>query len=528
MTNHAELKRRIRARMLKTGESYTAARVQILKEQARNFGESSRTAKRVTQAGDRPNDSGRPQIRVITEPRHEFMSILARLAEYPHSDAKGAYAELVERHFGPFRRHAAVRYLKFLRQERGFSYWFLSSYAVGLKDLRQFESVASVEPPEWAKAATWSRTEIEELRTYLRDFAVRADALAFLELHAEFYRAAGERLEAVIDTSMLAHWLRWFHGAGEELHFSVTPAPLQRLEYFPVALTYPSELEGQLAVISSFGPSDERGLPTFDHSADLMLVEIFCRLRINAEISIHEEPLRRVSEQVFAEADPDLALEPGRWHSMMAHAVTSAVVDLYVRSRDGHEAAGRWLARNNEDATLHWIRPLADSFLDFVNHRDRYQTLGDFMPEVVACFEEHSRRLSTPEFRHQVDEYRAQQVAKGPKVVAFDPPNGAIDVDSGLNRITIAFDREMSRRGLAIVTVPNQRCPDIGDDIAYDESSRVLSIPVQLEADTEYAFRLNAGQFVGFQDLAGVPLASTYYSFSTGSRRVPDGSVEAR
>lgn len=514
MTNHRYLKALIRLRMAKTGEAYTTARGHVLRERAARFGErATPTEADASIAAVAQGTSA--WLSVIVEPRFELMAILARLAEYPeYVDVKTNYATHVDQYFAPFRQHAAVEYLKFLRQSRGFDAERLLEFTVKLRDTVEFDSKEPFAPSAGINRGTLRSREIETLREHLRTFVRRSSASDYLSLHAETYREATRRLDAAIDTRKLADWLVWFHGPTTQPRFFLIPSLLSGHANVTASCGLSSEHQAFYGVISSHGGFDEQGVPTYRSPPELEIVELLSELRIRYEVAAHENPLRSNSEELFLQNAPHAA-DDEPWHSQMTDSISSAVVAIFVRKHEGALGLKRWLAKCDDDGRRFWIAPLIERFIAFETDRLLYVTLGDFIPSVVDFFSELSKRHRTAEFREALEVRQQAKTAEAPRIFSVSPPIGATDVNPDLTEVIVVFDRKMDRYRYAVCTMGNHCFPDILAEPSFDESATVFSIPVRLRPGTEYGFYLNAGQFTAFFDLDGNALFSTPCTFKT-------------
>jgi hypothetical protein len=94
------------------------------------------------------------------------------------------------------------------------------------------------------------------------------------------------------------------------------------------------------------------------------------------------------------------------------------------------------------------------------------------------------------------------------------PANGARDVDPNLPAIVITFDRPMIKGNLAVMRLDLGPLPFAGKS-AFDDSGKVLTIPVKLKPQTEYRFGLNGADFLVMRDEQGNPLAPVVVTFQT-------------
>src|SRR6185503_19428390 len=100
---------------------------------------------------------------------------------------------------------------------------------------------------------------------------------------------------------------------------------------------------------------------------------------------------------------------------------------------------------------------------------------------------------------------QAELDAKRPKIVSIAPANDASDVDPGLDKIQVVFDRPM-RDGSWSMCGSGPNYPETVGKHRYNAQKTIWTIPVKLKPNWEYEFSLNAARFQGFQSEAGVPL----------------------
>ncbi len=120
-----------------------------------------------------------------------------------------------------------------------------------------------------------------------------------------------------------------------------------------------------------------------------------------------------------------------------------------------------------------------------------------------------------------------------PSVVAFDPQNGAIDVDPSRTTLSVTFDREMDPDGWAWVIENPTTAPDLGE-AHFDAGDRTNTVAVKLQPGRDYVIWINSTQYSHFRDRAGTAATPVRWTFSTraedaSSREVasPSSSVPA-
>lgn len=101
-----------------------------------------------------------------------------------------------------------------------------------------------------------------------------------------------------------------------------------------------------------------------------------------------------------------------------------------------------------------------------------------------------------------------------PRVVAFDPPDGASDVDPALDRLAVTFDREMGE-GWSWVLETRELFPQTTGAASMSPDRRHAYLPVRLEPGRSYIVWLNSSAFEDFRDTEGRPLPPRRWTFTT-------------
>jgi hypothetical protein len=104
---------------------------------------------------------------------------------------------------------------------------------------------------------------------------------------------------------------------------------------------------------------------------------------------------------------------------------------------------------------------------------------------------------------------------ESPRVVAFEPGQGATQVPPGLVELRVTFDRPM-REGWSWVTEAGKPFPELVGRAFFDPGMQVNVLPVRLEPETTYVIGLNSGPYQDFADAQGRVLEPVRWSFSTG------------
>ena len=92
------------------------------------------------------------------------------------------------------------------------------------------------------------------------------------------------------------------------------------------------------------------------------------------------------------------------------------------------------------------------------------------------------------------------------------PANGAQDVDPNLMEMVITFDRPMVDGSWAIV-VGGPRFPELPGKPRYDETHKVLTVPIKLKPSWSHELWVNRGEFQAFMGANGKRLDSVVVTF---------------
>jgi hypothetical protein len=526
MTSHRDFKAIIRARMAITGQSYTSARVDVLREQVHLFGISQSnlpTSRYASKARVSCRHSiGTPLFSVACDLRYELVAIMGRLAGYGYFNGRGgrqsAYAAQVDAHFSAFKEHPAVKALAWLRENRGFYEWYLLTFGVRLSDVATLNETLPLEAPNWDAAATWTLEDLSDFREKLRDFVVESDLCGFLGRNIDRYAEAARRLRANVDDAKFGNWIRRFLGTEGQLQVILVSALLAQGRRMAAINEFSDGRIELFGFLGPYGDIDELGIPSYGSKLEFQIVEMFCRMRIYAEVSIHEPSLRSASEETFAATWPDVTLDLNQWHSMMSQALMMAMFSQFIRRNSVEISVRQLMHRFHDNHLAFWRQPLAELFEEFEDNRELYPKLGDFMPRVTAFFVDFAAKTRQPDFSQQ-RQLALQSVASiAPKIIRANPPRGATDVDPELSVVTIEFDRRMSGDATSL-PVSNGKFPQLIDQPRFDETNTTYSLRVSLDPETDYAILLCSHNFLGFADDKGNPLIPTTYCFRTGPRR---------
>ncbi|HEX4120193.1 MAG TPA: M56 family metallopeptidase [Verrucomicrobiae bacterium] len=105
-----------------------------------------------------------------------------------------------------------------------------------------------------------------------------------------------------------------------------------------------------------------------------------------------------------------------------------------------------------------------------------------------------------------------------PRLVAYDPPNGAKDVSTATSELRVTFNVTMGRGMSWCMTGDTDhdfpKTPE-GAKSYWTADRQTCVLPVELKPGTTYRISLNAADYINFQSVTGVPLKPVIYTFRT-------------
>jgi tetratricopeptide (TPR) repeat protein len=199
---------------------------------------------------------------------------------------------------------------------------------------------------------------------------------------------------------------------------------------------------------------------------------------------------------------PSLLLEKGLFQERTAGNLDSAIGiyrQILQQEKDDRAVAAHAMYRLGECYAKKGQTALAISTL---------QQLVRKFPSQADVVEQANTRLVA---------LKAKASPTAPPVVLRTVPKSlANDVDPGLTRITVTFDRPMLDENWSW-TGGGERYPKTTGKPSYDPSHRTCSLPVKLEPGKVYWVGINAPGFKSFQSASKVPAAPQAILFATRS-----------
>jgi hypothetical protein len=347
-----------------------------------------------SRAQDSETPVKKPPLRVVVDPRVELMSIIFRLAGNPEygRGKVDSYAKDVEKQFGEFRTHPAVKMAQKLRQRRGVSYDACMNIAVYLSDADKCKERVPLDPRPEELDGRWQIDEAREFLTTIRQFVKDTHFEEFIAAHRTLYETTQSRMKDLLDKEAHLEWFDEFFGPRPGVSFTVVLGLLNGPNNYGARLLTADGQEELYCVLGVWA-TDGKGLPAFDRSMMETVVHEFCHSYANPIIDRHEKDLESAGEKIFPGVEAAMQRQAyGQWKTMMYESLVRACTLRYTLHYDGRLAYMKATFGEKQRQFL-WIGQLAKLLGDYENDRERYRDLEAFAPKIVAFFNDYAEKL---------------------------------------------------------------------------------------------------------------------------------------
>lgn len=450
-------------------------------------------------------------VSVAVDERVELMSIIARLAGnevYNLSTSTSPYAVRVDRHFGPFRGHAAVTAYRAILDGYGASYDAIPALAVHLDGVPTLAERIPFEEDPPRLDERWPAEPARAFLSALRDFAVASDARGFFDSERGFYSECAARYAPGLASARAVEWFDTFLTVKPGAAYKVIPGLLCGGHNYGTGVRFPDGRPEEVLPVLGCSDWDAGGLPVFTPEAVGTYVHELCHSYTNQVVERHLAEFEKGAAAIFPlVADQMSRMAYPTWQIMTNETLVRACVIRYLADRQGPDAAARESARQ-EALGFSWVPAVAVSLERFAAARDRYPTLDEYVPELAKVMEGYAETLAV--------QLKALELAR-PRIVAMVPTNGAVDVDPALTTLVIRFDRPMKAKGYAFVGDPKD-IPAVVSAPQWDDSLTTLTVEVRMTPGRTYHYWLNQAQYMSFRAADGTPLEPVEVTYTVAER----------
>jgi hypothetical protein len=330
----------------------------------------------------------RTNLKVTIDPRVELMGVIFHLAgnpEYNKCKSK-SYMKNLNKHFAGHRNHPAVKMATKLRKTRGVSYDAVMGMAVHIEDINSCREIVPFVPRPETLDGRWRINEAREFLGHCRDFVKVTDFNTFLAKNQSQYYTATARLQQLIDKRANLAWFGEFFGPRDDVDFNLVLSILNGPGNYGCRV----RLKGRTKIYSIIGAwrVDWLGFgnPTFSLNVVGTVVHEFGHSFCNPLVEKYMKDFESFGEKYFPRVEKQMRGQAyGSWGTMMRESLVRACEVRYAMVNDGKERAQQ-VVNYNIGRGFYWTKELSELLGQYEQQRDKYKTLGDFMPEIVKFF----------------------------------------------------------------------------------------------------------------------------------------------
>lgn len=456
------------------------------------------------------------KIKVAVDPRIELVTIVCRLAGYGEYN-RGmiiSYNADIDKYFAPFKDHPAIVLARKLRKTNSIGYDAPMNLAVYMNDSENCSARVPLNPLPKGIDHRWTPKTAISFFEALHKFSKDTDFASFLKSHEELYKIAAKSMDSFIQKKRIPEWLDKYFGKQPGIDFIIVPSLVNGCCNYGSRATLQNGRK-EVYSIAGLGEINKDGFVVFNDDFISIIVHEFIHSYVNPLVDKRIAEFKKSGEKIFPHVKNIMKSQAyATWDIVVYESVVRASCVRYLLAMKGIKAAKNEIEYNKGNGFI-WTGELVELLDKYEKQRDKYPTLDEFMPQIVAFFNAYSERI-TQEMEARAEEERKQMEIlkeKAPKILSIVPENGAMDVDSGLKVITVTFNRPIV--GLAIMQLDSAKHPESAGKPTYDKTRTTLTIPVKLKPDKEYLMGFNHKCCMYFRDDQGNPLMPVVYKFKT-------------
>jgi hypothetical protein len=221
-------------------------------------------------------------------------------------------------------------------------------------------------------------------------FAKDSSFPQFTERHRQLYQSSVARVQTLLKREAHLEWFDAYFGQRPQASFTVALGLLNGGGSYGPHFRAADGRE-ELYCVLGVWKTDPQGLPTFTRDAVGTVVHEFCHSYANGIITRHLPELSAAGKTLYARVAGQMRSQAyGTPKTMLYESLVRACTVRYVRRYEGEEAARRAVEAQKGKGFL-WMQEMSDLLGQYEAHRERYPTLEDFSPRLVAFFAESAK-----------------------------------------------------------------------------------------------------------------------------------------
>ncbi|MFK7783223.1 DUF4932 domain-containing protein [Psychroserpens sp.] len=335
---------------------------------------------------------------ILNEPkvdrRVELLSIVFRLADSPEycQNLFPKYVENIENHFGKFKSHDLIQYVKNELREDGIGFSSVMSMAIHITEPPKINPIV-VPFSNKSLEESWRQESAEKFLKLLNGFYTDADCETFFNNNKELYKTASSRFKNVYQNIDLK-WYQDFYGAKPKGEFRIINGLGNGGANYGPKIMHPNGNEVVYAIMGTWSV-DSLGMPKYEMKDYFpTILHEFNHSFVNHIVEKYRSELQESGTIIFDKVKDEMNKQAyGNWKTMYDEALVRAIVIKYMKDHNFDKKAIEIELNEQLSSSFLWTDELVKELERYDKNRDRYPTLESFMPELVIFFNETASEI---------------------------------------------------------------------------------------------------------------------------------------
>jgi hypothetical protein len=327
-------------------------------------------------------------VEIRVDPAVELFCVIHRLAGTPQytEDELSGYIGEIEARFGSFRKHPAVQLATELRSSHHINGSAPMALAVYLEAPPQLNPRNTLVPPPGDLDVRWTADIIPEFIAAAAKFAADTHFMEFFDSHKTYYQQSIQSLAGCLKTERMYPWFQHYF-THEPENFAIIIGMQNGYGNYGLSITRRDGCREFISIMGAGSPSWWSSIPRFSFSWFIpTVVHEFCHSYINPLVEQHDDKLKQAGAVLYPSHETKMRAQGySSYRIMLNEYLVRACVIRYLHSKDDRRAVDQRIEIDQERGFSE-IRGLVDLLEEYESNRDRYRTLGDFMPKIADYF----------------------------------------------------------------------------------------------------------------------------------------------
>ncbi|WP_051568553.1 DUF4932 domain-containing protein [Crocinitomix catalasitica] len=335
---------------------------------------------------------------ILKEPkvdkRVELLSIVFRLAgshEYSQN-LFPKYVESIESHFGEFKNHDLIKFVKDELLEDGIGYSSVMSMAIHITEPPIIKPIVTPFPCK-SLEEPWNKKSSIKFLKLLKEFYTDADFETFFNDNKELYKTASNRFKKVYQNLDL-EWYQKFYGVKPKGEFRIINGLGNGGANYGPKILSENGNEVIYAIMGTWSV-DSLSIPVYSIEDYFpTLLHEFNHSFVNYVVEKYRSDLGESGTIIFNKVKEEMNKQAyGNWKTMYDEALVRSAVIKYMKDHNFDKKTIENELKEQINSSFLWTDDLVKELERYDNNRDTYPTIESFMPEIIKFFNRTASKI---------------------------------------------------------------------------------------------------------------------------------------